>query len=76
MVKAKCINIDLNNIKCSKQASCNYENEPPRYCSLHKKSRLVNNKTQRMGNVSKPICTIGLCSKNLCNYNKTLFYFL
>ena len=72
--KAKCINI-TDGVQCTKQASWNYLNEPPRYCSNHTESRIINGKIQRMANRSKNTCSVDLCSKDISKYSHYLCSF-
>jgi len=61
---------------CTKSSGYNYKNESGyRYCKLHAKTRLVDNKIQRMSNKSKNICTNNLCSKDLSKFSNTLCTF-
>lgn len=71
MSKSKCLEDD-----CVIMSLYNYKNESGyRYCVKHVKTRLIDNKIQRMSNKSKNICMINLCSKDLSAESNSLCVF-
>jgi hypothetical protein len=70
------VKIDCNEDGCSGNALYNYKNEKGyKYCKNHLKTRFIDGKTQYMGNKSRKMCSINLCSKNLSKESKTLCSF-
>lgn len=68
MAKIECIEDN-----CKENALYNYKDEKGyKYCKNHVKTRIINGKTQYMGNKSKKMCNIDLCSKNLAKESKNL----
>lgn len=71
MSKSKCLECD-----CTQVSLYNYKNESGyRYCVKHVKTRLIDNKIQRMSNKSKNICVIDLCPKDLSAESNSLCVF-
>ncbi len=70
------VKIDCNEDGCNGGALYNYKNEKGyKYCKNHLKTRFINGETQYMGNKSRKMCDIKLCSKNLSKESKLLCTF-